>query len=288
LTGGTVYTYSVFAKANGYSKIRVQNFSAGVRAQFDLSTGTLINQSGTTSTFITPYGNGWYRVGFTYTQATTVSAYWNLLVVSTDDNSGSAPAAWAGNGTSSVAFWGSQIEAGAYPTSYVKTEAAAVTRLADGGGNKTSASALIGQTEGTMYLEFYANQGTSSPSAVLYGIFDSTAANNRIQIVSRLGNLQAYIEANSVLYAFPTFAPITAGTTFRLALAYSSAGVVAYVNGASVYTNASALAFTATLATISIGSRGGIDTFGEGEGIAQALLFKTRLSNAKLAELTSL
>ena len=49
-------------------------------------------------------------------------------------------------------FWGFQLEAGAYATSYIPTLGAAVTRGADA-CSKTGISSLIGQTEGTIYLE---------------------------------------------------------------------------------------------------------------------------------------
>jgi hypothetical protein len=49
-------------------------------------------------------------------------------------------------------FWGFQLEAGAYATSYIPTLGAAVTRGADA-CSKTGISSLIGQTEGTIFLE---------------------------------------------------------------------------------------------------------------------------------------
>jgi hypothetical protein len=215
----------------------------------------------------------WKRMTITYTNAVApLGVYFNIQ-----------------SGDNDVFVWGAQVEAGSYPTSYIPTLGSSVTRLADVGGNKTSSSALIGQAQGTMFLEVQVTQNTPSAAAVLLGVFDATAANNRIQIVTRLGFLQTYIEANSVGYVVnQTLATLTAGTTYKVALAYSSAGIVVYVNGASVYTNTSALAFTATLETISVGSRAAIDTFGQGERIASSALYTTRLSNSELASLTSL
>jgi hypothetical protein len=283
LTAGTVYTYSIFAKANGYSKIRVQNFSAGVRAQFDLSTGTLINQSGTTSTFITPYGNGWYRVGFTYTQATTVSAYWNILVVSNDDNTGSAPVAWAGNGTSSVAFWGSTIEAGAYATSYIPTLGTSVTRVADA-ASKTSASALIGQTEGTIFWELDIQIPTATALEASVNVDDGSGFGNTIYLYkSGAATIVAEMYVSSVAQASFSKSSITAGT-YKCALAYANNNTAFFVNGVQVGSTDTSCSVPAT-SRIQMGQTA---ISNDTSLTKQLLLFKTRLTNAQLAELTTL
>ncbi|MFY8170611.1 MAG: phage head spike fiber domain-containing protein [Candidatus Fonsibacter sp.] len=51
-----------------------------------------------------------------------------------------------------VFIWGGQLEAGAYPTSYIPTVASIQTRNADI-ISKTGISSLIGQTEGTLFVE---------------------------------------------------------------------------------------------------------------------------------------
>jgi hypothetical protein len=49
-------------------------------------------------------------------------------------------------------IYGAQLEAGAYATSYIPTLGAAVTRGLDA-CSKTGISSLIGQTEGTLFVE---------------------------------------------------------------------------------------------------------------------------------------
>ena len=286
LTSGVVYTFSVFAKAQGYDKIRVQNFSQGVRAQFNLTTGTLINQSGTTSTFITPYGNGWYRIGFTYTQSITLGAYWNTLVISTDDNSGNAPIAWTGNGTDSIAVYGHTIEAGAYATTYIPTTTAAVTRLADA-ASKTGVSSLIGQTEGTLFAEVDVQNLIGAVSRGILVVSDGTTS-NRVQFLftaSAANTLRLTLQNSSTLNL--SFSISTTGI-YKLAVGYTAGGAADFfINGTQVGTTSSIGSFTNTLSIIEVGTVIG-GTAQLSDGINQAALFPTRLTNDRLAEITTL
>jgi hypothetical protein len=283
LTSGVVYTFSVFAKAQGYDKIRVQNFSQGVRAQFDLTTGTLINQSGTTSTFIIPYGNGWYRIGFTYTQSGTLAAYWNTLVISTNDNSSSAPIAWTGNGTDSIAVYGHTIEEGPIATSYIPTTTAAITRGADV-INKTGVSSLIGQTEGTIYAEF--EYKTNAAERRLIALSNGTSS-DRIMVWTLSNVLYAQVEGDSMTLANP----ITEGY-HKLAFAYQQNGVsgtlFASLDGGAVVSGTSA-AFPASLTDINIGKTEATATpaFFWNARIRASALYPNRLSNTELQALTA-
>lgn len=58
-----------------------------------------------------------------------------------------------GVGNSSIAYFGHQLEAGSYATSYIPTSGSAVTRVADS-SSQTVPDGVIGQTEGTVFLDF--------------------------------------------------------------------------------------------------------------------------------------
>jgi len=283
LTGGTAYTYSIFAKAEGYDKIRIQNFSQGIRAQFNLTTGTLINQNGTSNTFITPYGNGWYRIGFTYTQSTTQSSYWNILVVSTDDNSGSAPVAFAGNGTDAIAVWGSTIEAGSYATSYIPNHSGTggVTRAADlclDGGSAES----INSTEGVLYAEISALAEDVSFKTIC--LHDGTAT-QRINIwYWNDGTFKVDGHNNNVQqFNFDFAADLTALN--KIAVKYKANDFSVFLNGSKINSDTSG---ATPIGLNTLDFRNGNNLYPFYGNVKQVAVFDEALSDSELATLTTL
>ena len=178
--------------------------------------------------------------------------------------------------TVDVLAWGFQIEAGTYPTSLIQTTTAAVTRLADA-CSKTGISSLIGQTEGTIFFEYPSfnsdyNQG-------LIGI-DDGSGNNRILFYSDTNNrITAQVRTNGVTQQPSSY---SVSGNVKVAIAYNSTGFVFYVNGTLRFTG-TAVVFSNTMSDLTF------NHVGVGGSITdQALLFTTRLTNAQLAELTTI
>ena len=175
-----------------------------------------------------------------------------------------------------------QMELGAYATTWVPTTTAAVTRLADA-ASKTGVSSLIGQTEGTLFLDFvnrnYLNTGLLTQFTISGG--DAT---NRCRIFIENGLLQSVVRVAGVdVAAFSSGAP-TANAQFKVALAYKQNDFVMYVNGTQIGTDTSGN----VPACSRIGFDNGGGFIGNDQYINQAALFTTRLTNAQLAQLTTL
>jgi len=181
----------------------------------------------------------------------------------------------------SILLWGIQIEAGSYPTSYIPTYGTSASRV---GENNviTSASALIGQTEGTMYYEF--NSGKNDGADYVVSLSDGSANNRIIIYRSSANQLIAQIRTSAVSVAQINTSTLTEDITYKVALGYANNDVVFYVNGTQIGSDTSAtIPATDRIATDnSVGSA----TFGR--PLNQFLLFKTRLTNAELASITTL
>jgi hypothetical protein len=152
-TSGVAYTQSVFAKkgTNNFLQIlgTVAIYDANSWANFDLENGVVGTVGISATATITDFGNGWYRCTMTATATTTTSGNGFLLWLITSATSARVE---TNSLATSVHLWGAQVEAGAYPTSYIPTTTASVTRNADA-ISKTGISDLIGQTEGVLFVE---------------------------------------------------------------------------------------------------------------------------------------
>ena len=187
ITSGDTLTASVFAKAAEGAYVIVGIGDGGVnisRTTFNLSNGSVLTSTTAAANVsapipvITSVGNGWYRCAVTATVTGVTEA--QLWIFKGSNASGAA--SYTGDGYSGIYIWGAQLEEGEFITSYIKTEASAVTRAADAASmTGASFSSWYNQAQGTLYAESRCPNGIASNLNRIASLNDGTAS-NRIDI----------------------------------------------------------------------------------------------------------
>jgi hypothetical protein len=264
------YSFSIYAKAAEETVFSMWLNDFSKNAVFDLSTGTVV-LSNVSSANITDVGNGWYRCEAYDTTSTSFVGVF-----------GRNATAYIGNGVNGMFFWGAQVEAASYTTSYIPTTSASVTRNADQ-VLKTGISSLIG-TEFTLFFDgFESIGGDYSRYLVLKGSGGTYA--NFISIESNPTNLVAVNVNNaSSTNIFYAVGAVTSGQRFKLAVRLKNNDFALYLNGALIATSTSAT--VPTTSDLYLGYYTDYaDNYNE---INAAAILKTALTNTQLAELTTL
>jgi hypothetical protein len=278
---GNSYSMSFYAKASERTFCVASFSSTGLPVGdvfFNLQTGVVVSApSGITAT-MTSAGNGWYRCVMSAAATSTEAAYF----VYGNASNGSTKN-YAGTSGSGTFIWGAQVEASSYPTSYIPTTSASATRVADA-CFKTGISSLIGQTEGVLFVDInYISHEAQSILAIEDWTTNSTVMRILADTSTSIG-AQVYVAALGGNQYVATFNSAVNGQRYKCALAYKNNDFAFYINGTQVST-----ASSGTVPT-SLNVRFGAFISGQtmdGQ-INQAVLFKTRLTNAELASLTTL
>ena len=277
------YTISSFVKADGKDVCWL--YLIGIASHgivyFDLSDESIQAVAGSSSTptgTITDIGNDWYRI--TCTLGIDFAPNFDGFGIGISDAKGSLNV--TANGTDGILVYGLQLEQGSYPTSYIPTYGSSVTRSADS-CTKTSATALIGQTEGTLFAEV--DFDAISEESRFLQISDGTN-NNRFYIGSLMTNNMNY----TAITSGTTIANISSGAqstgVHKVAAAYANNDFVLYIDGVQIATDTNGS--VPAMNQISVGYNNLANNRHTAYGTKQAILFKTRLSNTELAALTTL
>jgi hypothetical protein len=286
LADSTNYAFSVFLKADQLSIVRLQiTNKAGTAclAYFNLLTGAVSNESNATG-LISPFQNGWYRCTILFASATGAAATWQQ--VSPAKTAGTA--FYIGNGTDGLFLWGAQLEAGSFPTSYIPTTTATVTRAADISTSVATSvfeSSWYRQDEGTVFANARTQQ--SATSHILAGVSTGSFASSAYLVKG----------SNNLLAAAPDAAPsslnitlqsVSSNVGLRAALAFTAGtgSASATMNGGTVGTDAST-GIPITMSQMGIGTAPwSIGTTLWNGHIARLTYWPTRLGNEVLQRIT--
>jgi hypothetical protein len=291
-TVDTNYTYSVYMKDDGagFGGISLGHGTNFVAVVVDLSTGLVTDTevgagSGTiVATGCEDVGNGIYRVWISGRIGN--AAGWMFLFAS----DAAVPATWLSGRPSytgvlgeDILVWGAQVEQSTYPTSYIATAAAAVTRNAD-----TLSSSLNEVYPLTAYAETVQSVDQSSGAAFSYifAVNENTVWNQDefyTRTIQSTAVYQAVAYSGSTLVANITGGTVAAGVLRTLTMAVALNDVEVYVDGVSIGSDTSAaLPAAPTLMNIGMATNSGNQPYAT---VRNVKLFDERLTDAEVADL---
>ena len=277
---GAVASLSIYAKAAGRTKFRIKTDGPGGTGtvDFDLSAVTATSGTGVFSAgSIQTIGNEWYRCSVRCTTSGAGAIGLKVILAATTYGT-----SYPGDGTSGLYLWGAQLEAGAFPTSYIPTTSSTVTRSADVASiTGTNFSSWYRQNEGTVFTK-YTN---AKRSGRVVEINDNTGNNRHFIATSSNGNNSQFV--GSVLGTTFFNSTITDSNNPRnSAYAYKANSYAGVSSGSVPVTSANATIPQVSQMWIGGPYDNGVSGLYFGGTISRLTYFPTRLSDATLQEIT--
>ena len=168
-----MYTFSVFAKADQLSWLQIASSNVIYYSSrfhgfwFDLN-GVIgqVDAAFDGGATMQSVGNGWYRCAVSFTTDAT-DTQGSLRVCVADDDNGTVVDL---DGTSSILIYGAQFEAGAFVTSYIKSNSGSTTTRSADVASIPVADFGYNADEGSVVIEsqhFTTESSVSKPQALL-------------------------------------------------------------------------------------------------------------------------
>jgi hypothetical protein len=229
LTPAAPGAFSVFAKAGGLNYLELTfDGSSTQKGYFDLSLGTVTNTTGV-NTYIRSLGNGWYWCAISTSSVVTGTP--QIMLCGTSNTN-----SFTGNGVSGVYLWDVQIEAKAYPTSPMFTNAATATRALE---TLTIPGSFVTPAQGAIVGRFYVDGDVAAATAlnagghVLFDISDGTA-NNRVILFTGAGTPATYtarISSGGTAYSTPAYSVQLSAGWHTFLIRWGGGNVYLYIDG---------------------------------------------------------
>tara|TARA_R110000822_G_scaffold32556_1_gene93241 strand:- start:90 stop:836 length:747 start_codon:yes stop_codon:yes gene_type:complete len=241
--------------------------TGGGTTWFDLSDGSVGTTAADHTAFIEPLGNGWYRCSIVFAAGadTTGTVY---IAPADADNDMTVDL----DGTSSILIWAAQIEAGAFPSSYIATAAAAVTRNAD----VLIAGDMVTDAAGTAYAEVTQPDGATANAYAL-----NRSASGRI-LYKGTTSLVAQIAVYNGTNLSSSSGPSRVSTPIAVAATWGDA-LTAYYNAVP---DATPAAYSGTMGTGNLGIGNNQAGSEQWQGtVREVKIFDSELTATEVADL---
>jgi hypothetical protein len=248
------YTVSAWVKSNGAGEdtFRLYGLNSNLSGDFTAT-------------------SEWVRYSHTFTSPSTVNQFSGILN-------------GASQGNVDLLVYGFQIEAGAFPTSYIPTTGAAATRARDIAEIPTSAFGY-NNDKGTVVCEF--DSAKLNGSTVFTLDLDGAGTENGITTIVYPANRISYqavtvgaVQANLNFDAYATASQVS-----KVATVYAKDDFAAVLNGGAVATDTAASLPTVDLLRLGVYLRGA--SFPMSGHIKSIQYYPRRLTNTQLQELTT-
>lgn len=279
-TAGTTYTMTMYVKAAERQWLLIAFGAAAFTVQcgmhFNVASGALGTVLNSATATIEPMQDGWYRCRITAVATTTASANIQLIMAAADLGT-----SYTGDGASGLYIWGVQVEARAFPTSYIPTTTATVTRTIDFPNRTLGAEYVAGANTVVVRGRFSLGQDNGlQPAWYMYGGADNLFVGRAP--VSDIPRFNAF--TGGAAQGPADGGTITNGAAFRSAAAWQTTNDMAHsYNGGVV--GVDTVATIGVLTSIAIGSDSGGGLNGH---ILELDLYNTRIPNNQLQLLSAL
>jgi hypothetical protein len=265
--GASGYLYQQFA-ITGLASVTFSIYSKTATQVIIFGGGTPVGTDVYTTVNV---GNGWFR----------------QILVRTFTSGGTGTLQILPFGNNITTFlWGCQLEVGNYPTSYIPTTSAAVTRNADA-ISKTGISSLINSTEGVLFIETKGFVDTQPNSTYIQLSKNGESGFNNSLVLAHRNNGFFRVYANGSITPDIQFnLNIDFTENHKIAVLYKLNGYKLFIDGVAqnLYLTPTQVVFSG-LDNLSFDLRGSQSWNAK---IKNFILFPSALSDAELTELTTL
>jgi len=279
-------------KDNDFLQFGIYNSGSKWAAQkINLATGAVLGSGNSgfhntpSGVSVTDVGSNWWRVETLFTASLTSSdEVFYLAPTPTDSNPTGAlglSGGWTGATTENAYVYGIQVESNSsYATSYIPTSGSAVTRVADA-CSQTVPDGVIGQTEGTFYLDFKKEHNALETWSINDG-----SSSNRVYMGFNNSDFISQVRSSSGAAQASFTTGLNNNTRYKCALAYKFNDFVLYINGVQIGTdNSGVVPLNMSKLSAYASTSSDAPFFSPTNDVK---LYNTRLSNSELQALTTI